>query len=324
MENIIFQVNEEPYCIWEHDIKQRNLEFLNGIDAEYFDYMLHALLATDDEKRASVGLRVIHHHAVETFFSLIGALIQAPNCVYAWVAKCSTPELRKVVEKIGMENIGMQKEALPHQLNVEHVSWQVISELVFSHYLPGTEKNKITAGLFATLWQRLAYNFLNESHIDEYNSLKHGFRIKSGGFAIAVGIEHEPGVACPPEEMKMIGGSEFGASFIMVEPVGGNKKNRCLKSKRTSLNWAIEETSLLLQLTAMSISNVLSLLKIHNGEKANEITFLRPTDDADFERAWSYSPSVLKGGINMVIDEAAIPFQSKKDLLEKLSQPNEE
>ena len=49
------------------------MEFLNGIDVEYFDYAIKAHLETDDEKRASIALRTISHHAIETLFSLLGA-----------------------------------------------------------------------------------------------------------------------------------------------------------------------------------------------------------------------------------------------------------
>lgn len=29
---------------------------------------------------------------------------------------------------------------------------------------------------------------MDMNHVDEYNSIKHGFRIRSGGFALAVGL----------------------------------------------------------------------------------------------------------------------------------------
>lgn len=105
MHNSIFVVNEEPYCIWEVDLPERNMEFLNGIDVEYFDYAIKVHLEAEDEKRASIGLRTTLHHAIETLFSLLGAYIQAPDCAYAWIAKCSNKELRSVVTKVsGLRN----------------------------------------------------------------------------------------------------------------------------------------------------------------------------------------------------------------------------
>lgn len=48
MQNSIFVVNEEPYCILEVDLLERNNEFLDGIDTEYFDSScsLHSVLDT--------------------------------------------------------------------------------------------------------------------------------------------------------------------------------------------------------------------------------------------------------------------------------------
>lgn len=83
MENSIYVVNKEPYCIWEVDIKERNKEFLNGIDPEYFYYLAELHAGADDEKRAAIALRSTLHHAMETMFSLLGAYIQAPDCAYA-------------------------------------------------------------------------------------------------------------------------------------------------------------------------------------------------------------------------------------------------
>ncbi len=73
MDSSIFVVNQEPYCIWEIDVQERNKEFLNGIDTDFFDYIVELHLNADDEKRASIALRSTLHHAMETMFSLLGA-----------------------------------------------------------------------------------------------------------------------------------------------------------------------------------------------------------------------------------------------------------
>ena len=74
MQNSIFVVNKEPYCIWEIDVGERNREFLSGIDPEYFSYLAEIHLNADDEKRAAIALRAAFHHALETLFSLIRCL----------------------------------------------------------------------------------------------------------------------------------------------------------------------------------------------------------------------------------------------------------
>lgn len=194
-----------------------------------------------------------------------------------------------------------------------------MSESVFRCYLPGTEKNKTTAELFATLWSRLAHEYTDQNHVDEYNSIKHGFRIRSGGFGLAVGLEHEYGVSPPPEEMKLIGNSAFGTTFFKVESIGEVKGNRSLISRKISLNWKIEKAMLLLQLVSMSITNITSALKITNGAQPGRCKFLRPEEDSDFNTPWSYSPGVTSCNINFVTPEDQVSPVTKQELLEILA-----
>jgi len=309
VQSSIFVVNEEPYCIWEVDILERNNEFLNGIDTEYFDYVLKVHSEADDEKRASIALRATFHHVTETMFSLLGAYIQAHDCVHAWIAKCTNQDLRELIGKISAS-----RNDLFTKLNIEKVSWECVAESVFLSYVPETEKNQETVRLFASLWKRLANEYINQNHIDEYNSMKHGFRIRSGGFALAVGLEHEYGVSPPPDEIKLVGKSEFGTTFFRIEPIGVGKRNRSLRSRRTALNWNIEKVILLIQLASISIKNITSALKIVNGAKGGTCEFVRPQENSDFEKPWSYSPGVINCNIDYVIPEEQIISVTKSEL----------
>ncbi len=314
MDNAIFVVNKEPYCLWEIDVHERNKEFLSGIDPEYFDYLIELHLHAEDEKRAAIALRSALHHALETMFSLLGAYIQAPNCVYAWVAKCSNRDLRDLVERIENFDTGIYTNLL-----IEQVSWEEVSKMIFREYEPGTDKNKNTAALFAELWSQLAREFVDQSHIDEYNSIKHGFRIRSGGFSLAVGIEPEYGVSPPREEMKTIGHSEYGTTYFKLEPIGKAKDNRNLRSRRHSINWRIEKTVLLLQLASMSIANISSALKIANGFDATKCKYFRPTEDAVFKTPWSFSPGITGFNMDFVISDSDVAPTTKESLLKMIS-----
>ena len=53
------------------------------------------------------------------------------------------------------------------KLRLNNLSWKEISQDVFHGYKPGTERQKETIALFATLWKRLATEFLDKNHIDE-------------------------------------------------------------------------------------------------------------------------------------------------------------
>lgn len=315
MDNIIIAVNDEPYCIWEVDLKERNKEFLDGIDVDYFDYFLNTHISTDDEKRASIALRITFHHSLETMFSLLGSYIQAPLCVYAWIAKCSNSDLRSIVKRINKKD-----ETLFSILNIKDISWQSIAQLIFQRYLPDTEKNKTTTELFAQLWQRLAHEFLDENYINEYNSLKHGFRVKSGGFGLSAGIEHQYGVPPSENEMQFLGHSDYGATFFKLEAIGNKKGNRSLRSHRISLNWKVEKVSLLIQLISMSIKNIVSALKIANGSNPATNKFVRPTEDDDFKKPWMYSSGVTVCSLDLVIDESEVIPTTRKELLDRLKE----
>lgn len=309
MQNSIFVVNKEPYCIWEVDVGERNRGFLNGIDPGYFSYLADIHLNADDEKRAAIALRAAFHHALETLFSLLGAYVQAPDCAYAWVAKCSNNQLRKFVADV---NGG--RNGLFTKLNIENVTWSEISKSVFSGYLPNTEKNERTVNLFAELWCKLASEFLNDAHIDEYNSIKHGFRVRSGGFSLAIGLEHEYGVSPPQDEMKILGHSNHGTTIIKLEPINSSQGERSYLSKRNSLNWDFEKTVLLLQLASMSINNITSALKISNKIEASSCEFTRPLEDEDFKIPWKYSAGVTSSSIDYVLQFDKSMSSSKEQL----------
>jgi hypothetical protein len=313
LNNTIIVVNDEPYCVWEVDPKERNKEFFEGIDEGYFDYIVNTHLATEDEKRASISLRIAFHHSLETMFSLLGAYIQAPDCGYAWLAKCSNSDLRSIVKRISLHD-----NTLFTKLNIQDVSWEAIAQLIFQTYLPGTEKNNITTKMFAQLWRRLAHEFIDENHIAEYNSLKHGFRVKAGGFGLAVGVEHQYGVPPPEEGLQVIGHSDYGTTFYKLETIGDAKGNRSLRSRRVSLNWTVERVTLLIQLVSMSITNITSAIKIANGAKPEANRFVRPTQDSDFEKPWTYSPGVTVCNFDCVIDSTQVVPVTKHELLKEI------
>lgn len=314
MQNTIFLVNEEPFCLWDPDLRARNNEFLKGLDADYFDYCLKAHLETEDEQRSSVALRIALHHALETLFSLIGAYIQAPDCAYAWLAKCSTTNLRAFISRINNSSPDIFTKH-----NISPVSWKTVTEEIFHTYMPGTEKQGRMIEHYSKLWQRLAHEFQDQKHVDEYNSMKHGFRVQRGGFALAVGLEPSHGVLPLEDKMHLLGKSDFGMSFMKIESLGTDRKNRSIRARRTSINWSMECVVLSLQLAYMSLNNVISSLRIINGWKASECKFLCPENEDDFETPWKYTLGVRNINFNCVIDERNTTAVTKQELLEMIS-----
>ena len=99
----VFAVAEDTYCCWDQDLAQHNASFLATLDADYFAYLAEVHLREldgENRQRAAVSLRTAYHHGVETLFSLLGAMAQAPDAVPAWLPKCLTPNLREVVQHL--------------------------------------------------------------------------------------------------------------------------------------------------------------------------------------------------------------------------------
>lgn len=68
----------------------------------------------------------------------------------------------------------------------------------------------------------------------------------------------------------------------------------------------------------MSITNIITALKITNGIEAGQCNFVRPTEDDDFEKPWSFSPGAISISMDFVLDETQVVPLTKKQLNEIL------
>lgn len=316
VQSTLFAVVDQPYCLWGVDLRERNLDFLDGIDAEYFEHLatsgLNALNRAEAPQRVAAALRMGFYHGTETLFSLLGALLQAPDCAYAWIAKCKNPQLRDLLTCLNRDGSGLLLKATPTR-----PLWDGISKDALAYSNPDPDKAERNGQLFGRLWKRLASEYLEKVHVDEYNSLKHGFRVRPGGFRLAFGAEHEYGVFPPPEEMHSLGGSEFGSTFYVLEQIGGQGgDNRSRRSRQVSVNWSAEGTALALDLVSMSIRNVVSALQILNGKERSEVRFVRPPEDSDFVRPWKDSPRVKSINLDVHIPDDAVRATTRQELLD--------
>src|SRR5258708_5439980 len=216
-------VDETPYCVWEYDLRDRNLRFVEQLDHKYFEYLALTLgpdLDGEPRQRAAIALRTGYHHALETFFTMLCAAIQAPGCMVGWIQKCSTKQLRSLVRKIEEG-----RHHLYNRIGLPVVTWQALSGVINLFNYPDQSRTAETQRLYATLWSRFAADFLDDFHIKEYNSIKHGFRARAGGFTLAAGTEREYGVSPPKDEIHVIGGSEYGTSFYAAEQIANSSRS---------------------------------------------------------------------------------------------------
>lgn len=317
-----FAVGEEVFCCWEHDLPERNERFLASLDSEYFHYVSQRHLEQldgEDRQRAAVALRSAYHHGLETLFSLLGALAQAPEAVPAWLPKCSTPLLREVVSSL------LRGTPLLTQRGLQRLTFADLARVVHQYCWPDDLPPGATGDRFGHLWKRLARDFLDEHHITEYNSLKHGFRVAAGGFTLRIGEEPEYGVRPPEEAMRTIGSSAFGTSYYEPQPVveGGSTKPH-FRIRHAALNWPAEAMGLRLQLIAWSINNVVGGLRCLNGASPGTVLFKRPEDPDAFEHAWRWSVGVPYSNFDLLIDLQGVDLPSKAELHRELETRTED
>src|SRR3989304_3703054 len=107
-----FAVDETPWCAWEWDLKKQNLAFIEGVDPTYFEFLARVyvnLPDSDQEHKAALALRTAYSHGIETFFALLFAAIQAPDCVIGWVHKYEIHHLKEPSRKSKSEAIHKYK-----------------------------------------------------------------------------------------------------------------------------------------------------------------------------------------------------------------------
>lgn len=292
IERVPFVVDDTPYACWEWDIRERNLEFLNGIDPDFYTYVVDAhaqhLTDLDEGRKAALAIRITYGMALETFFALLGALVQAPQCVYGWVMRYQVVELERVVKKIKAGEEVLTRLQVP-------TTFEHLSEAIHSGFAYDEAKKKWIAEGFARMWNGFASDFLDETERVEYNSAKHGLRTRLGGFTLRMGIEDEPGRPARPEAMRDMGGSAFGSAFFMPENLGEGKRN--FRGRSTHRNWVPENMINGVHLASMSIANVVSFLKVLNGVDPTTCKFHNPSTPEAFRAPWALSPGVT--GFNM-------------------------
>ncbi|MEI8196605.1 MAG: hypothetical protein WCI73_11905 [Phycisphaerae bacterium] len=308
-----FVVDDVPWCVWDWRLGELNAEFIEGLDPSYFDYIAEAhgraLDAEGSDQHAAVGLRTSYHHAMEAFFALLGATIQAPDCVIGWFHKYTNQQLESLVFKID------HGQPVKTKLRLKHLSWQGLADAVFSlTSLPDKAKEQRIRTDFGQLWGRLADDFLSAKSTAEYNSFKHGMRLRAGGFHLLAGQEAVPGEPCPSEQMQHLGGSSYGSSFYGVERIDGMDKSN-VRMVHHARNWSPDEFIARLQLLSISMRNVLSFLKVILGASPQSQQFVWPADPELFARCFQFDVGVNESSFNLILTKDNIVPQSKDQIV---------
>ncbi|WP_136806060.1 hypothetical protein [Desulfosediminicola flagellatus] len=304
-------IDERAISFWDWELKSKNIEFLKGIDPDYFNFIAHSnvsQLETDNKHNAATAIRVAYSHATETLFALIASSIQAPHCPLAWMLNYKNFELINVIGKV------VNRENLNTRFKNKNLTWHLLSETVHKHINPEkVDKNRIISG-FENLWSKLAKEFIDMNFSYEYNAIKHGLRVSPGGFKVVVCPEISPGVADSPDKAIILGESAFGSSYFVNESIKGTPKHN-FRPKRHGRNWDPIHLANRLPFIAMSISNILSWLCVINGEQPNSCKYHYPSDLNLFEEPWGNEVNLEHTTFDINIESEDIYPISKKAIV---------
>ena len=310
-------VHERPLCIWSRDLHKDNLEFLDSLDPTHFEYLARTFvddLEGSDDKHASVALRMAYSQGLEALFGLLCATVQAPACISAWLLSYKIVDLEEVVRCIN------QERAVLNDIGLEKSSWRAVSRFIhqFVPFEPPDRYQSVVEG-FASLWRMFAVDFLNEHVRDEYNSIKHGFRVTLGGFTLKVGIEHEPGVSPPPDEMKTVAASRYGTLYPYAVRIQGDRANIFLLSR--ARNWSPIDMAKGLRLVSNSMRNVIACLKVLNGVPPDKVQFSWPADGNEFQAPWANRASFNNASFDIApLPESQLQLKTNDQILDQVKE----
>jgi hypothetical protein len=282
MEISRFAVGERPRCIWGKDLFKRNRSFIESLDPNLFRCQADTLLGKQiDEitQYEAVSLRLYFGMGVELLLSYIGALIQAPDCVFGWLNLYKERDIEYVINCI------KQESPILNKIEKDKIGWQDLSEYVHEYFYleDGVLRNKIVRR-FGELWGRIADDFLDPISKSEFNSIKHGARIGLGGFGLSMGRSGKSGTPCPPAKMHPGGRGKYGTSFYTLEKLQNSPLN--LFISHHSRNWDPISYACGLNLISMSLFNILVRLKIANQSDRDRFQYFYPQSDEDFDSPW--------------------------------------
>jgi hypothetical protein len=289
----VLMVDEKPYCMWGSDLTEQNERFLRDLDPAFFNHVVEAqipLLSGTSKQHAAMTIRTTYAHALETFFALACAAVQAPHCPLGWILQYQPGDVPRVVRKI--------HEGLPLPLRIAlPARWKSLSEQIhlFQHSDPAEDLRIKT--LFAEAWALLAHDYLDRSGSEEYNSVKHGLRVKAGGFSFTMGDEGAP---------ILKSASEFGSKFFHPEPLGTDRTN--FYANDAARNWSPVALAVRIELLCLSIANVVSFLKTKNHTSETSVSFKWPEPQDNLSLAWKVDFAIqsMVGGAPVEIDAEAL------------------
>ncbi|MEW6548885.1 MAG: hypothetical protein AB1407_05415 [Spirochaetota bacterium] len=279
-------IDTTPFCFWGDHLSSDNKEFLQHVDSNYYFTMACNLgAAFEEDQPTAILIRLLYGQALECLFAFISAYVQSPHCIIGWLSKYRNDHLRACVSKLD------RGSRLPTMFKGAFHGWDDVSRQINSYFPP--EKRAAMIEGYALLWTNLAREFLDEDFQYENNSLKHGSRVIPGGMHLSIGAKHEYSIPPPENEMQLLGGSDFGATYYVPLKIGSRDKTDNLLIHEHTRNWNPANLLRRLSLISFSLNNIVSACRIANGEAPEELMFTNPSRIESFEEVFSDIPGVL-------------------------------
>jgi hypothetical protein len=299
-----FPVIDRGYCVWSKDIQARNLEFLRGLDPSFFVHAANAHdvsrreTTTDDREmhQQATALRLLRGVATEALFAFLGATVQAPACVFGWLAKYKQQEIGEFVRRVqGRKALRVSADAF------QSLSWETISRVVRAHLPP---EHSIMIDLFAIAWSRMAADYLNDNTRGIYNSIKHGLRVSSGSFSVSA--SGDPGL----DPLTFV--SPTSHSHFALQRIVEGKPHYSVARHTVSADPGYDQAAM--AIAAASLANIITFLRVEAGDAELRPQYAMP-DRQIFDQL-AQPGSAVK---NINISEGIIPREedmwSEEDIL---------
>ena len=302
----LFKVDCEPQCVWDVNLREKNIGAIKAIDPDYFLFLTdlyYSHLQTANRDKAAMAIRTTYYHAAETLFSLLACAMQAPFSIYAWMLKYWPRQIRNIIE--GLFSNDFEKFLHPDFAGKIN-TFEQLADLI--HLDTSTADKKLVSRKFAAFWKELSVEFLDDRFRNEYNSLKHGHRAMSGGFFITVNKNEPDGQQTTRQH-----GSEFGSSFLLPVDIKGSN----FYTRNISLNWNPQGCAFALKLLALSIHNVKSFLLFIN-KAAEQVEIKKPENMAEFDVPSQLRPTPSYIDLDFNINVSNSDLLTKSQMLERL------
>ncbi|MEZ7890170.1 MAG: hypothetical protein QMC67_00335 [Candidatus Wallbacteria bacterium] len=263
-----FYIDNEPYAIVGDEVLERNYDFINQIKTSYFADIVKYIangLETDENKELThykaTLIRTLYSQSLETFFALLFATLQAPTFILPWLQKYEIGHLKNLVERI--EN---KQKFDYYKVDVGN-NWHSISKLINHFKCNDSEQGKLIIEKTGNFWAKIAKDFLNQRFNEEYNNIKHGFRIVHGGHYLKIGES--------ADKLINLGGSKYGSTVYRVEYLKNSSK-KVFHLRRMNFNWDVSHYVNKIELLSISINNVINFVRLLHNVDVKKLNFIMP------------------------------------------------